>query len=81
MRAMTYDVFERRYQPIDGPEKTPLHDAAAATAAGADRVWTVLDCDGKLYLASGFHYVNRTGDYVIGKVPHEYTTRDVLYAD
>lgn len=29
-----------------------------------ERVWTLLDCDGKIILCSGFHYVNRFG-YII----------------
>ena len=28
------------------------------------RVATVLECDGRLYLASGFHHVNRVGYFV-----------------
>lgn len=28
------------------------------------RVWTVLDCDGELIIAAGFHFVNRMG-YII----------------
>jgi hypothetical protein len=28
------------------------------------RVWTLLDCDGKLVVADGFHFVNRLGYYV-----------------
>ena len=31
-------------------------------------VWTVLDCDGQLAIASGFHFVNRLG-YLIASVP------------
>jgi len=27
-------------------------------------VWTIVDCDGKLYVSPGFHYVNRI-DYVL----------------
>lgn len=25
------------------------------------RIWTILDCEGKLYITSGYHYVNRFG--------------------
>lgn len=43
-------------------------------------VWTVLDCDGKLYLAHGFCFVNRFG-YVLATLPwHEDTPpRDYRY--
>ena len=34
------------------------------------RVWTLLDCDGKLVVSSGWHYVNRMGYYITeGVVP------------
>ena len=32
----------------------------------ADRIATLLDCDGALYIVSGWHFVNRVG-YFIGK--------------
>lgn len=31
-------------------------------------VWTVLDCDGELSIASGFHFVNRIG-YLVSTIP------------
>lgn len=38
-------------------------------------VWTLLDCDGKLYIAPGWHYVNRMG-YFITTVP--FTEADMI---
>jgi surface polysaccharide O-acyltransferase-like enzyme len=35
------------------------------------RVWTVLDCDGELIIAAGFHFVNRMGYIITEK---EWTT-------
>ena len=33
-----------------------------------DRVWTVLDCEGKTIVANGYHFVNRMG-YIITENP------------
>jgi hypothetical protein len=33
------------------------------------RVWTILDCDGKLYYSTGFHLVNRLGYLITEEVP------------
>ena len=32
------------------------------------RIWTLVDCDGKLYVTSGYHFVNRMG-YFITELP------------
>lgn len=37
-------------------------------SAAANRIWTLLDCDGKLYVCAGWHYVNRLG-YFITDIP------------
>jgi hypothetical protein len=28
------------------------------------KVWTVLECDGRMYYSSGFHFVNRMGYFI-----------------
>lgn len=28
------------------------------------KIWTILDCDGKMYYSSGYHYVNRLGYFI-----------------
>ena len=33
----------------------------------AQRVWTMLDCDGSLYLSPGVHWVNRMSYHVTNK--------------
>ncbi len=52
-----------------------------------DRVWTVVDADGKWYIAQGYHYVNRVG-YLITEKPFNpddpkqvarYQHKDVFY--
>jgi hypothetical protein len=77
-RAGTFNQFERRYQPIEVSDGTIMRDSVPA---GTDYhlVWTVLDCDGKLYLGPGFHFVNRMG-YVLCAVPFKSEdTRDYVY--
>jgi len=30
----------------------------------AERIWTLVDCDGKSFICEGFHYVNRLGYFI-----------------
>jgi hypothetical protein len=39
-------------------------------AHAGKRLWTVLDCDGKLYLMAGWYFVNRL-HYVITNEPYD----------
>ena len=43
----------------------------------AQRVWTMLDCDGSLYLSPGVHWVNRVGYFVTNK---SWTNKSVYVA-
>jgi hypothetical protein len=45
-------------------------ELAHVQAQDHNRVWTIIDCDGQLVIASGFHVVNRLG-YLIASVPIE----------
>jgi hypothetical protein len=48
-----------------------LWDTSEVTSGDRDNYrhwWTVLDCDGRLYLSAGFRFVNRLG-YVHCEVP------------
>lgn len=45
---------------------------------GDDRVWTLLDVDGRLVIANGWHYVNRLG-YFITKNPAQPETDYEIY--
>jgi hypothetical protein len=62
-RALSWRVFERRYEPIpfeDGSLIWPLH--ALPTEPNRREWWTVLDpMTGRLYLTAGFSFVNRFG--------------------
>jgi hypothetical protein len=61
-RAGTYDTFERRYTPVemdDGSIMRGWRDVPPDT--DQRNVWTVVDCDGKLYLCPGYVTVNYLG--------------------
>jgi hypothetical protein len=75
---MSFDVFERRYEPMtaveagyDGSEGDFNVPHGIASKYPANRVWTVLDCDGKWYLSAGFHVVNRIA-YIVCKKDHDF---------
>jgi hypothetical protein len=92
-RAMSYDVWVRRYQPqrntvnrrapfdgtmyeTYGPE---VEAAWAQYQKDAATVWTLIDCEGKVYISAGWHRVNRLG-YFVCAVPFgaEGMQRDVF---
>ncbi|MGA9765734.1 MAG: hypothetical protein WBQ49_13815 [Rhodomicrobium sp.] len=61
-RARPWRVFERRFQPIARPDCTMLWEASEVPHSERNNSrhwWTVLDCDGHLYLSTGFCFVNR----------------------
>lgn len=41
--------------------------AWAAHLKNPRTVWTLLDCDGDLYISAGWHHVNRLGYYITEK--------------
>ena len=80
-RAGSWRVFERRFRPITRDDDSLLWDyRELPQPVDARRLWTVVDCNGKLYLAAGFHYVNRIG-YVRCELPwsHADALRDYRY--
>lgn len=59
-RPRTWDTFERWFEPIVREDDTVLWERPDLPSDLDPRhVWTVLDCDGRLLLAPGFHVVNR----------------------
>jgi len=48
--------------------KNELEAVQKAAEATPLNVWTILDCDGKLIITAGYHFVNRTG-YLITEEP------------
>lgn len=47
-------------------------------AQPANKIWTLLDCEGRLIITTGWHFVNRLG-YFVTKVPWEHDHQ--FYAD
>jgi hypothetical protein len=61
-RARSWSVFERRFRPINRQDGTPLWELSEVRPADVSDLrhwWTVIDCDGGLYLSAGFRFVNR----------------------
>ena len=59
-RPRTWDTFERLFDPIVREDDTVLRERWDLPADLDPRhVWTVLDCDGRLFLTPGFRFVNR----------------------
>jgi hypothetical protein len=68
-RAGSFRTFERRFGPIETENGTLIRDREDLPVNVDPRlVWTVLDCDGRLYLSPGFRFVNRIG-YVLCRTP------------
>lgn len=67
-RAGSWSYFERRFRPVEGPDGSLMWEwADLPQPVDLRRVWTVTDCDGRLYVSAGLHYVNRVG-YVVTEV-------------
>ena len=63
-RARSWNLFERRFRHVHRDDGTPLWqlwEVRPAEATDLRHWWTVIDCDGRLYLSAGFHFVNRLG--------------------
>ena len=80
-QEMTQEQWASKFKPITNHiQPTSNFDGAMfetygdelefVKAAGANRVWTLLVVDGKGYITSGMHFVNRMG-YFIAEVPYE----------
>jgi hypothetical protein len=58
------------YEPVEMFETYGEEVDYAWEMSKQNRCWTILDCDGKLYLNAGYHYVNRLG-YIITDQPFD----------
>jgi hypothetical protein len=76
---ITYEEFVERYKPKKNHlDEDASYDGYLFETYGeeidfvkqqpSENIWTLLDCDGKLILSSGWHYVNRMG-YVVTEIP------------
>ena len=80
--VLTTDEFFRWYQPQQNPfDDNASYDGCMFETYGKehdhiklvndfapDRIWTMLDCEGKTIVANGYHFVNRIG-YIITELP------------
>lgn len=85
MRKDDFTTFCEKFQPdmsLDGEELTKYHwegpDLVYLKEQNIHNIWTILDCDGKMYICPGWHYVNRM-DYLVTKHPWKEGQRDYLY--
>lgn len=59
-RPRRWETFEALFDPIVRQDDTVLWEPwDVPRDADARHWWTVLDCDGRLLLCAGFHFVNR----------------------
>ena len=78
-RTGSWSTFERRFRPIDSPDQTVWWgQEQLPVAVNQHLVWTIVDCDGKLYVTPGFRFINRI-DYVLCETP--WTDDDMLQPD
>ena len=58
-RAGSWKTFDRRYKPILGPDGSyERHYSTIGSEMDSRFVWTLVDCDRKLYVVPGFATVN-----------------------
>ena len=93
-RISDFDYFLRAFKPILNKNETKIDNEPYymfetygqeyqdviehMEKNGNECVWTILDFNGKLYLAPGWHYVNRKG-YMLTTIPWKDGQRDYLY--
>lgn len=60
-RCGSWNTFARRFRPMRAPHHHLLWAVRHEVPNDADprHWWTVLDCEGRLYLTPGFRFVNR----------------------
>ena len=76
------DEWDTQFDPtyeVDGNlSEIKPEDPGWKTQVAANRVWTMLDIDGDLYISPGVHFVNRMS-YHVTRLPWTDTTPDVLW--
>jgi hypothetical protein len=84
MKTITEDEWIEQYKPVPNPVAENGYDFGEGSTliqgyghaendllekAGANRIWTVLECDETQVIASGRHIVNATG-YIITEIAY-----------
>lgn len=81
-RSGSWRTFERRFKPIERADGIVWYEHWHLPA-GIDHhfVWTIVDCDGRLYATPGFRFVNRLM-YLVCAIPwtdHDTQQPDYVY--
>jgi hypothetical protein len=59
-RPRRWETFERLFEPLSAPDHDLLWEIGQVPSGADYRYWwTVLDCEGRLYVSPGFRFVNR----------------------
>lgn len=84
-RRDDYTIFLEDFKPHIAEDEESLRlyhwegeDWERLKKADPNCIWTILDCDGKMYICPGYHYVNRM-DYLITEKPWREGQRDYRY--
>ena len=83
MRKSDFDVWFYKFKPVERDKDNILwetygDDYEIVTNTLPDRIWTLVDCNGKCYIIPGWHYVNRM-NYFITEKPWKDGQRDYKY--
>lgn len=83
MRRPDFDVWFDKYKPIESAPGTILFETYGEELKKVREqsylnIWTLLDCNGKLYISPGYHIINRL-NYFICSVARTKDERDYLY--
>lgn len=73
MKPKKYVAFEQLYEPMVRPDGSILfetygEDLQQVIHTDNHYVWTLVDCDGDLFITAGYHLVNRM-NYIITQKP------------
>lgn len=88
-RKSDYDIWFEKFKPetvesLETEDVSPRmyetygEDLEKIRKTNLGKIWTLLDCDGELYLSPGFHIVNRL-NYFICENDWDEKTRDYKY--
>ena len=92
IQTLSYDDFIEQYAPVENHiEPNAPYDGrmfetygdelAYVQASKPENVWTLLESDGVLTIASGFHFVNRLGYFISNNICPENADIEVTVSD
>jgi hypothetical protein len=56
-----FETYGKEVEYINNIQRMQQNCKTAEELKSRKQIWTILDCEGKLYITSGYHYVNRYG--------------------